>query len=112
MQELHVIKRYSEGKIVLSLNGEIDIYNADGIRAKIYKEIDGYHQVIIDLKNLNYIDSTGLAILIGLLKCLRGKNGSIVLNNPKPQVMKLLKTTGLNEVFDVREEVDQLGELS
>jgi anti-sigma B factor antagonist len=48
---------------------------------------------------LEYIDSTGLGILIGALKRLKQEDKDIIISNIRPNVGKLLKITGLDKVF-------------
>ena len=102
MNELRMIKKLNQDAVLLSIDGEIDIFNIGKVREQLVQLTDGFKEVQIDMKNLNFIDSTGLGMLIGLVRDLKGKNGSVVLINPRPQVMRLLETTGLNTVFEVR----------
>ena len=106
MNELRFVKELNEKTVKIAINGEIDIFNITDIREKLAELTSGYSVVEIDLKGLNFIDSTGLSMLIGLVRDLKGKNGNVVLISPKSQVMKLLETTGLNTVFEVRREDD------
>ena len=106
MNELRLVKEINERTVKIAIIGEIDIFNITSIREKLTQLTDGYSVVEIDLKDLKFIDSTGLSMLIGLVRDLKGKNGNVVLISPKPQVMKLLETTGLNTVFEVRREDD------
>ena len=59
--------------------------------------------MIIDCKELKYIDSTGLGVLIGVLKRIKDNNGNdsgnITITNLKPYIEKIFKITGLDKIF-------------
>lgn len=55
----------------------------------------------IDMTNLEYIDSTGLGVLIGALKILKGNGKNISLHHLKPNVYKIFKITNLTQIFNV-----------
>ena len=53
----------------------------------------------INLENLDYIDSTGLGVMIGVLKKLKIDNKEIYILNPKNNVKKIFTITGLDKIF-------------
>ena len=53
----------------------------------------------INLENLDYIDSTGLGVMIGVLKKLKIDNKEIYILNPKNKVKKIFTITGLDKIF-------------
>ena len=55
--------------------------------------------VVINMQNLEYIDSTGLGILVGVLKRLKQKEKDIYILNTKPNVKKIFTITGLDKIF-------------
>ncbi len=55
----------------------------------------------INLENLDYIDSTGLGAMIGVLKKLKTDNKEIYIINPKSNVKKIFTITGLDKIFKV-----------
>lgn len=86
--------------VKVSLAGEIDIYTAQSLKEKLYSIVDANPSDLrIECGGLNYIDSTGLGILVGALKKtkLHGKN--IYLENLKDNIKKLFVITGLNKLF-------------
>jgi len=82
------------------LNGEIDISTSGRVReALIAISHSGENKVVVDMTNVTFLDSTGLAALVGPLKRFRSMNGEIVLRSPTPPVQKVLEITGLTRVF-------------
>jgi anti-sigma B factor antagonist len=86
----------------LALNGEIDISTSGRVReALIAISNSGENKVVVDMGNVTFMDSTGLAALVGPLKRFRSLNGEIVLRSPSRSVLKVLEITGLTRVFTI-----------
>ena len=84
----------------LEITGEIDIYTSPNLRETLRSILDEkIADIRLDCKNLDYIDSTGLGVLIGVLKKLKNENKNIIIVNPKENISKLLKITGLDKIF-------------
>lgn len=84
--------------------GEVDIYTSPELKNKIYELIDEKKSdILIDGKDLTYIDSTGLGILMGVYKKLRENDLNIAVVNLKPNIYKLFDITGLNKIFNIQE---------
>lgn len=102
---LEVIKKFdkSEGGWIVKPIGEIDIYTSPNFKEILLSMINEKDaNIIIDGEKLEYIDSTGLGILIGALKKVKEKDNNIIILNVKPNISKLLDITGLNKVFIVK----------
>lgn len=83
--------------------GEVDIYTSPEFKRKIYELIDQKNQdIIIDGEQLDYIDSTGLGVIMGIYKKLQEKSLNIKVVNLKPNIYKLFDITGLNKVFNIQ----------
>lgn len=84
----------------VSLQGELDVSTADKLKAHLHNLAD---EKILDMKinleNLDYIDSTGLGAMIGVLKKLKTDNKEIYIINPKSNVKKIFTITGLDKIF-------------
>jgi anti-sigma B factor antagonist len=90
------------GKWMIELKGEIDIYSAPELKKTLNRALDEkIDDMHLDCSELNYMDSTGLGVLIGVLKRIKENNKNIYLKNLKPNVMKLFKITGLDKIFIV-----------
>lgn len=88
----------------VELSGEIDVYTAGQLKDIFTKMIEEKKENIkINTENLEYIDSTGLGVLIGILKKLKEKDKNIILTNIKSNVKKLLNITGLDKIFIIEE---------
>lgn len=84
----------------ISVSGEIDIFNSQEFKNALLDLISEKElNIKIDCENLKYIDSTGLAALIAVLKRTKEYNGEITLLKPKANLEKLFKITNLDKVF-------------
>ena len=81
----------------VSLQGELDVSTADKLKAHLHNLAD---EKILDMK-IDYIDSTGLGAMIGVLKKLKTDNKEIYIINPKSNVKKIFTITGLDKIFKV-----------
>ncbi|HJG97491.1 MAG TPA: STAS domain-containing protein [Romboutsia timonensis] len=84
----------------ISLKGELDVSTADKLKEYLHNLAD---EKILDMKinldKLDYIDSTGLGVMIGVLKKLKTDNKEIHILNPKSNVKKIFTITGLDKIF-------------
>ncbi|OPJ55465.1 STAS domain-containing protein [Alkalithermobacter paradoxus] len=84
----------------VSLIGEVDIYTSSEFKSSLIEMIqDKQVDIRIDASSLDYIDSTGLGILIGILKRLKEEEKDIYIISPKKNIEKLLSITGLDKIF-------------
>lgn len=93
----------SENNIEIKPIGEVDIYTSPELKNKIFELIEEKNQdILINGEGLDYIDSTGLGVLMGIYKKLQEKSLNIKVINLKPNIYKLFDITGLNKVFNIQ----------
>lgn len=84
--------------------GEIDIYTSPKLKDRLNEAFNERKaDILIDGKNLDYLDSTGLGTLISLFKKARENDNKIYLENIKPNIRKLFDITELDKVFIIKE---------
>ena len=84
----------------VSVTGELDVSTADQFKEYLHKLIDkDIRNIRFDLKGLEYIDSTGLGVIIGILKRIKVENKEIYIKSPKDNVKKIFSITGLDKIF-------------
>ena len=90
---------------VVEPEGEIDIYTSPSFKNKVLNSyMEKKTDIIIDGKELDYIDSTGLGALISILKAIEEDEHKIHLVNIKPNIKKLFDITELDKLFIIRGE--------
>ena len=94
---------------LVSVKGELDVYTAPELK-QVFEPISssGEHNLVVDLSELNYMDSTGLGIFVGTLKDLNKNNKELHVLGVNDRIMKLFAITGLRDLMYVnkRSEVD------
>jgi anti-sigma B factor antagonist len=79
----------------------------DEIREEITKVIENSNaKVIIDLKGVEYIDSSGFGCFLSLMKAARSNYGILKFANPEPKVMELFQLLHLTTIFQIYDSVD------
>jgi anti-sigma B factor antagonist len=95
------------GSTVIEVSGEIDVYTAPRLREKIISLVDaGSYGLVVDMERVEFLDSTGLGVLVGGLKRVRAHDGSIDLVCTQGRILRIFRITGLSKVFDIYETVD------
>jgi anti-sigma B factor antagonist len=92
---------------VLAVKGEVDVYTAPRLRERLVELVsDGKYQIIVDLEGVEFLDSTGLGVLVGGLKRLRSNDGELGLVCTQSRILKVFEITGLTKVFPIFDSVD------
>jgi anti-sigma B factor antagonist len=109
MQPLHLESiAAARGRVVLRLTGEVDVYTAPQLRERVIELVDGGTQhVLADLGEVTFLDSTGLGALIGGLKRLRARDGSLTLVVGTDRIRRIFRLTGLDRAFALRSSVQE-----
>ncbi len=93
---------------MVHVGGEIDVYTAPALRECLDGEIEkGQHELIVDLGGVTFMDSTGLGVLVGRLKMVRQREGTMRLVCAHERVLKVFTITGLDKVFEIYPSVDE-----
>lgn len=88
----------------ISVDGELDVSTADQFKEYLHKLIDkDIRNIKFDLADLKYIDSTGLGVMIGILKRVKVENKEIYIKSPRDNVKKIFSITGLDKIFKMEE---------
>ena len=95
------------GVPVLAVTGEVDVYTAPRLREKLVELVtQGNYNIVVDLEGVEFLDSTGLGVLVGGLKRVRTHDGTLSLVCTQQRILKVFDITGLNKVFAIHESVD------
>lgn len=101
------VTEYDNGTTVLAVRGEVDVYTAPRLREKLVELVSkGKHEIVVDLEAVDFLDSTGLGVLVGGLKRLRSHEGDLSLVCTQQRILKVFEITGLTKVFTIYESVD------
>lgn len=91
-----------EADAVVRLTGELDMATAPALRGELAGLAAlGIRTVTVDMAELDFIDSTGLNVLVGGLKRLREGGGTLTIRSPSPRTKRVFEIAGLTELFTV-----------
>ncbi|MEX2458183.1 MAG: STAS domain-containing protein [Actinomycetota bacterium] len=92
---------------VISLRGEIDVYTAPRLRQALIDLIEGgKSDILVDMSRVDFLDSTGLGVLVGGLKRVKAKDGSLEIVATQDKILKIFEITGLSKVFPIHDSVE------
>jgi anti-sigma B factor antagonist len=96
-----------EKTCVISLDGTLNARSADQVK-DVFREVagKGVRQVVLELGDVPFIDSSGLAALVSGLKTLNEEDGSLKLASLQSQADLLFKLTMFDKVFEIFDDVD------
>lgn len=102
MAALEIHAQTLGGVSILHLQGEMDAFTAPRLRAALETLIAQEHPaILLELCELTYLDSIGLGVLIAGLKQVSEKLGQFVLVSPTPPVSRILRITGMDNLFAI-----------
>jgi len=91
-----------DGVAVIALSGEVDVYTSPRVKQEVVDLLNaGTTRLIVDLSGVEYLDSTGLGVLIGGLKRARERDGDLKLVCDNLRILRIFEITGLTKIFDI-----------
>jgi len=97
-----------EGHItVISLSGSVDANSALELRNIIQGLVKEGTNILIDLSEVNFIDSSGLSVFIKAYQIGQNVGAQITLASPQPSVRKVFKLTGLEKLFNIVDSLEE-----
>ena len=95
---MNIIKNREEEKLTIGLEGRLDTNTAPQLEGELRSAINGVTDLVFDLKELEYISSAGLRVLLSAQKVMN-RQGSMVLRNVKPEVKEIFEVTGFIDIL-------------
>jgi anti-sigma B factor antagonist len=102
-------KREEKDKLIISIHGEIDAYHSGEVKKFLKDAINEtkLQKIVLDMSEVNYIDSAGLGSLVALYKDARMAEKELVLASLKQTVMRIFEMTRLDRVFKIVQTVEE-----
>ena len=95
-----------DGSTVLSVCGEVDLATGPLLWERISTVIaDGSTNLVLDLAEMPFIDSTGLSVLVMTMRRLQDVGGQLVLRSPCRMAVRLFQLTGLSQLLEIDGDV-------
>jgi anti-anti-sigma factor len=105
--EYEDLKGHANTKMVRFI-GDLDATNVETVLEKICNLLDdGFINIVADFKNLRYVNSTGLGILLHFSKSAKQKNGSFKIANVNENVYEVIEIIGATTFLEIYDEVEE-----
>ena len=102
------IIKTEKNTLITEISGELDHHSAAKIRAEIDAAIsEEAKNIILDLTNLTFMDSSGIGMIMGRYKKIQSFGGKLVIVSPKPQVKRILEISGLFNIITIESSVNK-----
>jgi anti-sigma B factor antagonist len=105
--DLDVESSHRDHASVLSLRGEVDVYTAPRVRQALVDLVDqGARNIVVDMEKVDFLDSTGLGVLVEGLKRVKTRDGNFSVVATQEKITKIFDITGLNKAFALHASVE------
>jgi len=103
---MKIAKRYDNGKLTVYLYGELDHHAARGTMKAIsdMMEYDLPKQTVLDFGGLTFMDSSGIALILKTHKLAQANHGTVWVEHPNRQVMRVLEASGIQRYVPIAQE--------
>ena len=98
-----------EDTLVVRLIGELDHHSAEEVRVKIDDRIerDNIKKVIMNFKEVTFMDSSGIGVVIGRYKKVQNRNGQVCVAEVNRRVDKVFSLSGMYKIIKSYESIDE-----
>ena len=96
-----------DGRLTVALTGEIDHHCAKSYISGIAAKIEAYTPdvCVLDFRDVTFMDSSGIAVVINALRAMNQIEGRLVLSDISPQPLKVFRASGIDKLVEIREAV-------
>jgi anti-sigma B factor antagonist len=96
-----------DGRSVVVIRGELDLATAPDLEAALTERLDAGQDVVVDLRELAFMDSTGLRVLVSAHARVEGSTQSVRIVRPRPDapIARILAIAGVESVLDLIDDV-------
>ena len=95
------------GQLTIALSGEIDHHRAKSYMQAISAKIEAYipKVCVLDFQDVGFVDSSGIAVVIGALRNMKRIDGHLVLCGLGDQPLKVFRMSGIDKLVEIKEGV-------
>lgn len=99
-----------EKNLIVKITGDIDHHVSSNIKEKIDREfkLSNCANIIFDLANVNFMDSSGIGMIIGRYKILEKSGGKIYIINVNEQLESIIEISGLKKIISFYNNLDEV----
>ena len=95
--------------LILTLHGEIDHHSASAVRTRMDELIwaEKPKKTVLDLSAIEFMDSSGLGLIMGRYALMQKMGGELTLRNPHKRITKIFELAGLGRMVRIEEEKEE-----
>ena len=93
-------KTKEDSKLTIALEGRLDTTTAPQLEAEVKESVAGITDLVFDLKNIAYVSSAGLRVLLSAQKIMN-RQGNMVIKNANEEVMEIFEVTGFVDILNI-----------
>jgi len=96
---------------VLRVGGDLDVVGAPDLRQAVVAAVaSGSRLLVLDLSELDFVDSFGIGAVVGVLKRLRQRGGDLALVCPSPRIRRVFEICDLDRILALHDSIDGVAE--
>jgi stage II sporulation protein AA (anti-sigma F factor antagonist) len=106
---LHIELKQQRKALIVRLQGELDHHTADAVRTRMEEALQkgDINHIVLNLKGLSFMDSSGLGVILGRYKQIVAKGGKMVVCDVAPSVYRLFEMSGLFKILSIQDSETQ-----
>lgn len=106
-ENMKLYTKVEQNALIVKVFGELDLVIAEQFKSTVEKELDQLKvsNLILDLQEVTFIDSSGLGAILGRYKTISERHGKMSLVNPQPPVKRILELSGVLRIINIHEDV-------
>ncbi|NLI59831.1 MAG: anti-sigma F factor antagonist [Clostridiales bacterium] len=106
---MQVSSRKRQDVLVVSLKGELDHHTADRVRRYIDHRLENptIKNIVMDIKNLTFMDSSGIGVLIGRYKIISKRGGKLGIINVNSHIDRIFQVSGIYRIIKNYDDLQQ-----
>ena len=89
-------------ELTLTLDKKLTAVTAEQLEKDLSTNLKGVKSFVVDMSKLAYVSSAGLRVLLKAQKYMNSQQGTMIIKNAVPEVMKIFETTGFDEILNVQ----------
>lgn len=99
---MQIEQERQENKLTLKISGRLETSTAPELQMIVDRELEGITELRMDIKELEYVSSAGLRVLLAATKKMKAKEGSMTIHHANEEVMEVFEITGFKEILDIK----------
>lgn len=97
---MEIVKNGEGAKLVVSIIGRLDTTTAPALENELKRSLDGITELVLDFKELEYVSSAGLRVLLAAQKVM-SKQGEMKITNVNDDIMEVFEITGFVDILTI-----------